>query len=690
MAVPFIQQMEAAECGAASLAMVMAHHGYHAPLSEVREACGVSRDGVSARGIVDAARGWGFEADAVHAEAADLPYLPTPAILHWEHRHFVVLERTGRRSVRLLDPALGRLDVPVEEAERRFSGVALLFAPGEGFAVRRRERPSLGRYRAAFMTAGPRLAQIAWASLMMQLLAIAVPAANQILIDRIVEPRLISWLLAFGAALLSCITVRAILGFVRAWLLQDVQLALDTALIGSFVNHLFRLPLSFFAQRRPGDLFQRAQSNVTLRMFVSTTSVSSLLDGMLAAAYVALMLTYEARLAAVLLLIAVARVSFLWTLRRRMRPLLAAELGAAAGEGNSLYEALSAIETIRACGAEDRMTDRWTARLVDRVNLGSRRLQREATMDQWSLLFSCCAVAAVFWIGGREVLAESMTAGVFATFLLLQQLLTGTLDSLAVAVLQLQQVYVNLARLDDVMTYPAEVTGGDLLTLRGRITFEDVSFRYGPRAALAVDGANFDIAAGEKVALVGAIGSGKSTVARLMLGLHLPSAGTVRFEGRDLSELSLDDVRRQVGVVMQETFLFDDTIATNIRLSDPAIPFEAVERAARIACLDSVIEALPHGYETRIGQNGALLSGGERQRLALARAIAADPAILLLDEATSALDLETERRVHANLRELGCTRIVIAHRMATVEDADRLFAIDRGRIAEVPRGGARA
>jgi ABC-type bacteriocin/lantibiotic exporter with double-glycine peptidase domain len=348
-----------------------------------------------------------------------------------------------------------------------------------------------------------------------------------------------------------------------------------------------------------------------------------------------------------------------------------------------MLEALSGLESTKACGAESRMVQRWAHRMTERVNNGLERQRLQMGSGALLTLFQGCTALLVFAVGGQEVIAQRMTLGTFVAFLTLQGLFKGPMGSLMGALMQLQFLGTHLRRLDDVLETPVEPTGaGDPGRLRGAVELREVSYRYASGAAPVLEDLSVRIEPGQKVALVGPSGAGKSTLARLLLGLHLPDRGTVFFDGRELRELDLAKVRNQVGVVMQETFLFDDTVRANLTLHDEDLSQERLRWAARMACVDDVIERLPQGYDGRVGENGGLLSGGQRQRLSLARALAHGPAILLLDEATSSLDLETEARVHANLASLGCTRILIAHRMATVRDADRILVLQGGRIVQ--------
>ena len=680
--VPFIPQMEAAECGAASLAMVMAAHGHHVPLLEVRKACGVSRDGASALAILHAARRYGFEARGVRVDPEDLSQLPLPAILHWEFNHFLVLEKVRRRTATLTDPATGRATAPLERLDKSFTGVALVVTPGKAFTPRPAAASTLGRYAPILRQIAPNLGQVVGASLLFQMVGLLFPVGTQLLLDRVISPRQTAWLWGLGLGLGTAAIARALLMVIRSWIVGGIQITWDLSLMTRFLDHLLHLPLDFFHQRRTGDLIHRMQSNAVMRDLLSSRSVSVVLDSFFVVLSLALLVAYDRPLGSIVLLLAGVRMAALGVLRNRIRQIASVELATEGRQDGSLLEALTPTETVRATEAERRMLDRFSDSLIERVNQALRRRRLELTSRQLLILFDGLILGVICLIGGRRVAAEQMTVGVFGAFLTVQQLFLGPLDSVVAGMVEAQLAIAHLFRLDDVMETPREPTGSaDPGRIRGGVSLERVSFRYAPTAPLAVRDVTLSVRPGEKLALVGSSGAGKTTLAHLLLGAYLPTQGSIRFDGRDLRELDLPRLRRQLGVVLQEPFLFDDTVWANIALPD-VLPLERIKQVAKLACIDDVIEALPQGYLTRIGENGKRLSAGQRQRLCLARALAHGPAILLLDEATSALDTETEAQVHSNLASLGCTRIVIAHRMATVRDADRILLLEDGQIVE--------
>ncbi len=681
--VRFVPQIETTECGAASLAMILAYHGHHAPLSETRQACGVSRSGADALSIARAARAYGLTAQGVRVEMDQLGQLALPAVLHWDFDHFLVLERLTATHAVLVDPASGRRTVALDELSRHFTGVALMFAPSPSLKPRARTRPSLSKYGEIFRRSLPSLLQILLASLGLQVVGLLFPVATQILVDSVVVPHQPAWLWGLCLALCAAVLTKALLLLVRSFVVQGLRSVLDFTLMTRFLNHLLHLPLGFFMQREAGDLVQRVHSNTTIQNLLGSQSISALLDGLLLVGYAGLMLAFDWRLGLVIIGFGALRVLLLVVVREKNQLAMASELTASGREFGALLEALSGLETTKASGAESRMVQRWAHRMTGRVNGALERRKLGIHASHATVLLQGLGTALVFLVGGEAVVAQRMTLGTFASFLALQGLFMSPLDSLLETVSQLQYLGNHLERLDDVLTTPPEPSGSaDPGRLRGAVELRDVTFGFSPAEPPTLHDLSVRIRAGEKVAIVGPSGAGKSTLARLLLGMHLPSSGTIAFDGRDLRELDLQKVRGQMGVVLQETFLFDDTLRANLSLKDEELPIERLRAAAKLACVDGVIDALPEGFGSRLGDNGNTLSGGQRQRLNLARALVHDPAILLLDEATSSLDLETERRVHESLASLGCTRILIAHRLATVQDADRILVLQAGRIVQ--------
>ncbi|HEY5808273.1 MAG TPA: peptidase domain-containing ABC transporter [Povalibacter sp.] len=685
--VPYIAQLEALECGAACLAMVLAYHGHHAPLPEVREACGVSRDGVNALAILRAAERYGLQATAYTVSIEQLAQLPLPAILHWNFNHFVVLEQLHERGGgTLVDPGGGRYNVSAETLATSFTGAVLAFSPTPTLQQRRARQPNLGRYREWIRANVKSIGLILLCSVLLEVLALAFPVGQQLLVDRALGSHDTPLLWTIAAAIFAATLVRYALVFARGYVLSHLQAILDVGLLGNFMRHAIRLPIGFFLQRSPGDLLQRLESNGSLRAFLGSEIVTSFLDVLLILGYAGLMFVYHWPLALIVVGLGLVRVLLQILLRELNRKASAAELSALSGSGATLVASLDAIETLRAASAESFALRRWSDSVVRRAIASLPRIELENVGAQSTTLLNALGLATVAAVASVELLAGRMSLGVFSAFLTLQALFLEPVGTLMKNIEQLHHLRAHLARLDDVLDTQPERSGhADAAQLLGEIQLERVRFKYSAAAAWSLRGVSIQVRSGEMLAIVGPSGSGKSTLARLLLGLLPPGAGRVRFDGRDLGHYDLDELRRRMGAVLQENELLSASVFENIALHDCSVSLADVKTAASLACVDHVIDALPLGYDTQLGEHGVQLSGGERQRLCLARAIVHRPAVLVLDEATSALDLETESRVHKNLCALACTRIVIAHRLATVRDADRILVMDRGRIVQQGR-----
>jgi ATP-binding cassette subfamily B protein len=680
--VRFIPQLEATECGAASLAMVLDYHGACLPLSEVREACAVSRDGVNANAIIRAAQSYGLVAQGFRVEPSDLGELALPAIIHWEMRHFVVLERIERRHFTIVDPALGRRVLSREEFSAAFTGVALAFEPSDRLVARARRSGSLARYRRVLFAQKMPLFMLLSSALAMEMLAVLLPAGNQVLIDHVIGAQHESWTLPLVVLVAAASLLMLALGFVRDRLVRRLGFVIDLELVSLFVEHLVRLPLGFFQQRTQGDLMDRVASQRQVRDVVMR-AFTACLDGLLVCTYGALMIAYHAQLGLAVIGMTMLRVLWLFAVRPGIEQQVASELVLRGNELGVLVEAFAAPEALKACAIEDRMLTRYHARLVERLTAGQRREQSSGTLAHATSLFDVAAQALVLWLGGIAVIEHQLTLGAFASFVVLSRLFQRPVQAIVEATMQLMYVRVALARFDDVLATARERDGTERVHgLAREIVLDRVSFRYGPSSPWVCKDLSLTIKAGEKVAIVGRSGQGKSSILSLLLGLTRPTSGAIYVDGKDLSSVLRSSWLAQVGVVLQEPLLLDDSVAANLSFHLQEAPFSQVRRAAELACVDDVIAALPQGYDTRLGMGGSRLSGGQRQRLGLARALCREPALLLLDEATSALDAESEARVHRNLAQLGCTRVVVAHRLSTVRDADRILVFEGGQIVQ--------
>jgi ATP-binding cassette, subfamily B, bacterial len=680
--VPLVQQMERAECGAACLAMVLAHFGREVPLAELRSACGVGRDGMNAHGLKLAAAQHGLTARAMTTSLGQLSNLPVPLIAHWDFNHFVVVESFSRRGARVLDPAGGRRHLGWNQLDEHFTGVALTFAVAPSFEPRRGRAASLARYFTTLSKNRSAVTLLLLAALLLQVLAVSFPSANQILIDHVLPHERVGWLFTLLATLVAASAARVAFTWIRGQTLSRLYMAIDIDLLVRFTDRLFRLPAAFFDQRSPGDLLHRVQANAQLSALATGLTTASL-DLLVLFTLSALMFAYDPRLACVTLALSAARVLGVVLLERRAARLTASELALRGREQSVIVDALSMPEVVRAFGLADPLLAKHTDLMTRRCN-ATLALQRDAAKRvHGATALDGLTRAVLLSFGGEAVLADRMSSGAFIGMMTLHGMLDAPLSAIVQAMTRVAHVRGLLARLADVMDTAEEQHGTrSVPELRGDIELSDVSYQYSPGSPKICDRVCLRIAQGEKIAIVGRSGSGKSTLAKLLVGLLRPQAGQITIDGIPLEELELEALRRNVGIVLQEPFLLDESVRANVDLAGRQLSASEVWRALEIAAMEDVVAAMPQSLESRVGERGRFLSGGQRQRLALARAIAHRPAILVLDEATSALDPATEARVHQNLTKLGCTRIVIAHRLVTVEDADRVLVFSEGRIVQ--------
>jgi len=682
--IPYVAQLAAADCGAACLAMVLGYWGRHVTLDEVHSATGMTLRGISARVLLEAGRRFDLVGRAVQVDMDQLHLLSPGTVLHWEFRHFVVFERTSLQGVDVVDPAFGRRQVPLEQFRKAFTGVALLFEPSETFETASPQRGPR-RYLRLLLEERPALVRVAIMSLLLQLFALALPSLTGAVVDRVVPSGDLPLLATLGAGMAALVGFQFLSSFVRAHLLLQLRTHLDARLTLGFLDHLVHLPFSFFQLRSAGDLMNRLNSNTTVREMLTSGALSTILDGSLVLLYLGVLLAGSPRMGALVACLALLQGLVFIFARQRQTELMAKNLEVSASAQNYQVELFSGIQTLKALGLEDRAVQHWSNLYVDVLNVSLERGRLEALTESITSTLRMASPLVVLGAGALLVMEGQLTLG---EMLALNALAAGFLlpvSNLVSTAFQLQLVRSYLARVDDVLEAVPEQTSGAVRrahSLQGRVQVENVSFRYGAYSPLVVQDVSVTIEPGQFVAIVGASGAGKSSLAHLLLGLYLPTSGSIRYDGVPLAELELQSLRRQMGVVLQNPSLFRGDIRRNISFADPLMPLDRVQAAAKRAQVHDDIVAMPMGYETVLSEMGASLSGGQRQRLALARALAANPAILLLDEATNALDAKTERAVQDAIAELRCTRVVIAHRLSTVRDADLILVMKGGRLVE--------
>ncbi|MEV6172370.1 NHLP family bacteriocin export ABC transporter peptidase/permease/ATPase subunit [Streptomyces sp. NPDC051954] len=695
---PTVLQMEAVECGAASLAMVLGHFGRHVPLEELRIACGVSRDGSRASNLLKAARSYGLTAKGMQMDTAALAGVKAPAILFWEFNHYVVYDgmgrRFGRRGVYINDPGKGRRFVPMEDFDSSFTGVVLVMEPGEDFEKGGRKPGVLGAMPARLRGTAGTMPAAVLASLLLVVVGASVPALSRTYIDMFLIGGQTSLLGVLFASMGTCVLLTLVLTWLQQANLLRGRIISSTLSSARFLRHLLRLPVTFFSQRSPADLVQRLQSNDQVAETLARDLAAAGVDAVVVVLYAILLYTYDPQLTAVGIGVALLNVVAMRVVIR-LRATRTAKLRAdSARLTNTAYTGLQLIETMKATGGEDGYFRKWAGQHATTLEEQQRLGVPSAWLGVVAPTLASLNSALILWIGGMRAVEGGISIGLLVAFQALVTRFTAPITRLNGVAGRIQDFAADVARLKDVENFQADPlyarsgTGDSTRRLHGHVELQNITFGYNPLDKPLLTGFDLTVGPGQQVALVGGSGSGKSTVSRLISGLYTPWDGVIRIDGRRLDDIPRGALAASVSFVDQDVFLFEGSVRDNVALWDPSISDEAVVEALRDAALYDVVMRRPGGIQSRVEQDGRNFSGGQRQRLEIARALVRRPSILVLDEVTSALDAETELTVMDNLRKRGCACVVIAHRLSTVRDSDEIVVLQHGTIVERGRHDA--
>ena len=687
--VPPVLQMTAIECGAACLAMMLSYYGRKTRVAEIRDLYGVGRDGLSALGIVKAARSYGMRVRAISLQGQidDFRFVSLPAIVHWEFNHFMVVERWSRDHVDVVDPAVGRKRLTREEFELGFTGVVIMMEPGEELLRHgTASRLTLGSYATQYVKRAPlALLQIVVASLILQVFGLGIPVLTKVIVDRVIPLRLSSIMPLLGIGVVSLLLAQLVILVLRSLILIYLECRIDMQILPSFFDHMLMLPLKFFQQRSTGDILTRISSNTVIRDIVSTQFLTTILDGSLVIVYMAILFWQSWSFGLIVLVIGILQFALLLGTKDEFHLRSSRELETTGRSQGYTAEVLTGMTTVKAAGAEQRVFQRWSNLFCEQLNASIRRIYLASILTTSITILRIMSPLILLWLGTVQVLNGTMQLGTMLALNALATTFVTPLASLASSATQLPIIRSHLDRISDVVEAPVEQEVQDAHEpprLIGRIQLRHVSFKYDANSPTVLKDVTVNIVPGQKVAIVGPTGSGKSTLGKLLLGLYLPTEGEILYDGIPLRSLNYQSVRSQFGVIMQDASIFSGSIRQNIAFNNPDMDMESAVHAAKLAALDSDIQQMPMQYETFVAESGNALSGGQRQRLAIARALANNPSILLLDEATSALDVITEHVIEQNLKSLACTQIIIAHRLSTVRDADTILVLNQGCIVE--------
>ena len=690
--VPQIMQMEALECGAASLAMICAYYGKWIPLEQIRLDCGVSRDGSSALNVVKAARSYGFDARGYRFEPESLRERGTfPCIVHWGFNHFVVVRGFKGDKVYLNDPARGEIRVSAEEFDRQFTGVCLQFKPTEEFEPGGEPASvkefALGRLHGAKAA----LAFVAITSAIGSFMGLVNPALSQVFADRLLTGESPQWVVPFLTIVAALALIQVVVSALNAVYLLRVEGKMAVSSNASFFWKVLHLPMEFFSQRMAGDIVSRAQSNASIAQQVVGQLAPLLINGVMLIVYLVIMVAYSPLLASVgiascFINIAVARV-----ISAKRVNITRVQMRDQANLSSATLTGISMLETLKATGAESGFFRRWSGYQAS-ANVQAVKFARLGQyLGLVPQLVNVASNATILILGVWLIVEGSFTVGMLLAFQGFVGQFMAPVQSFIGSMQAFQEMRTDMERIKDVMDYaddplalPEEPCEGGVTRekLRGAVRMEGVAFGYSRLADPLISDFSLDVKPGGSVAFVGASGCGKSTLAKLISGLYQPWDGTVYLDDVPLPQVPRSVRCGSVAVIDQDIVLFNDTVANNIRLWDDSIEDFEVVLAARDAGIHDVIMAREGGYDHVLAEGGRDFSGGQRQRIEIARALAMDPTILIMDEATSALDAQTEAEVIRAIRKRGVTCIVVAHRLSAIRDCDEIIVMDRGAVVE--------
>jgi len=688
---PIIMGAETAECGLACMTMVARWHGHDVDLNGMRQRTGLSISGASLRTLMTMADGLGLATRALKVELAALSKVRTPAIMHWDLNHFVVLAKATPKSITVHDPAMGQRTLSFEEASKHFTGVVLELTPADEFepvsATQSTHLTSLWSKMEGFWAS---FGQIIVLSAVLQVAVFAAPFYIQLVIDEAIargDPGLLAVLaLGFG----SLMILQAGLTALPAYALQVVGQLMTFQMIGNMVRHLLRLPISFHEKRHVGDILSRVQSTRPIQDVLTRGAATALIDGVMALVALVILFFYSVTLTMVVLvalaLSVIITFSFYPVVRRRSEQAIVAQ----AKEQSHLIESVRASRTLKLMGRESERESTWR-------NLFAYTVNRKFSLSRFEIirnaLQTCIAgIQTIFvvYLAGQMILAgDGFSVGMLFAYLSFRQTFTDRVMALINEAFNLRLLSLHLERIGDIVhTERDETLGaetGILEDITGEIEARNVVFKYGAGDRPVLSGADLHVRAGEFVAITGASGGGKSTLLKLMLGLYVPDEGEILLDGKPANTIGWRRWRAQVGVVAQDDQLLSGTIADNISFFDPDMDMERIHAAAHAARIHDEIAAMPMQFLSLVGDMGSALSGGQRQRVLLARALYRDPRILILDEGTANLDPATENVIADSISQMPITRIVVAHRPALVERADRVVTIVGGRVHLIDR-----
>lgn len=691
---PTLLQMEAVECGAAALGIILGYYDRIVPLAELRQACGVSRDGSKASNILNAARSYGLQAKGFKVDLDGLRKLQCPYIVFWNFNHFLIVEGFAKDKVYLNDPATGPRTVSLPEFDQSFTGVVLIGEPSAEFQPGGR-KPSLtlslwDRLQSSLGA----LVYCVIAGLLLVIPGLAIPAFSQAFVDNVLIEGRSDWLRPLILGMIFTAILNGFLTLLQLQFLRRMKIKLAVGMSSRFLWHILRLPVSFYDQRFAGEISSRVRLNDSLANLLSGRLATTVISGFTVVFYALVMLQYDVVLTAIGIAFVIVNVSvWQWVSRQRVDANL--RLMQEQGKVNGVaISGLQSMETLKASGLESEFFSRWAGYYAKAINA---RQEMDTTNQNLGVLpsfLSSITSMLLLTVGGLRVMDGVLSIGMLIAFQALMQRFLEPVNNLVSLAGELQEMEGNLGRLDDVLRNkidpavereisisPTQLPAANV-RLQGYIELRDITFGYNRSAPPLIENLSLSLKPGQRVALVGGSGSGKSTVAKLVCGLYEQWAGEILFDGKPRKHIPRSILTNSIALVEQDISLFAGSVRDNLTLWDSTVPFSNLVRACKDAAIQDVVLSMPGGYNADLAEGASNLSGGQRQRLEIARTLVNNPAILVMDEATSALDSESEKTIDRKLRERGCTCVIVAHRLSTIRDCDEIIVFDRGKVVQ--------
>ncbi|MBD2387107.1 NHLP family bacteriocin export ABC transporter peptidase/permease/ATPase subunit [Cylindrospermum sp. FACHB-282] len=700
---PTLLQIESVECGAASLGIILGYCGRIVPLTELRRECGVSRDGSKASNVLKAARNYGLESKGFKKGLDDLLNLQPPYIVFWDFSHFLVVEGFSKQRVYLNDPATGRRSISWQEFDQGYTGIVLVMEPGTEFQKGGRKPSMIGALWDRLQGSTSALLYCLVAGFFLTLVGMAVPVFSQIFVDEILVERRLDWLNPLLVGMAIAALLQAGLTLLRLRYLRRLKIKLSVGMSTRFLWHMLRLPVDFYAQRFAGEITNRVSLNDQVANVLSGELTTTIIDVVMVFFYAIIMFQYDWLLTLIVICLASINI-FALRLVSRQRVDLNQQLMLDFGKSEGVsIAALQSIETLKASGLESDFFARWTGYYTKAIN---SQQQMDVTNQLFSILPTLVETISsmlLLVIGGLRVMDGYLSIGMLIAFQGLVRSFVAPVSSLLNFGSTLQELEGNLIRLDDVLDNPTDTSveqrnlvddyeknqdihllssSTSLPRLQGYVKLQNLTFGYSRLEAPLIKNFNISLKPGQRVALVGGSGSGKSTIAKLLSGLYQPWTGQILFDDQPREQIPHQLLTNSVAMVEQDILLFGGTVRENLTLWDHTVSDKKLKKACQDATIDDVILSMNGGYDAELMESGANLSGGQRQRLEIARALVNNPSILIMDEATSALDAETERIIDENLRRRGCTCIIVAHRLSTIRDCDEIIVLEQGKVVQ--------